>query len=248
MKNNKKSAIQQAVEMLDRIINLKINKPPLPKSQVKQYSVATLPGGLLLRSMGMTKMSPATKKVKQAKEAAKESTAPIGEKGNVGQTIADLLLQIAVPSNQMGTAQNRAFALANYVNNILRPRMASAPGISAPALLPDAAATQKLYQPSAITNLPPLVQRMDATFVSPLSKYKTFMENTEKVQKEMAAKILAQLTRGERPAAYGALGGLGRAPLTSGYEADSYRLPAPKTATTSTIRPQTPTVGVAMIR
>jgi len=196
-----KSAIEQARETFNKLINLKISRAPVPQSQIRDYSVATLPGGLMLRTTGQEKISTPSKKIQAAQR--KEASAGVVNGGTLN-TLRDLLLHMAIPANQMGTAANRAFALANYVNKILAPRMPTTPGIGAPALLPPS--STKFFGPSPVGEL-------GRTPAGPAG-YRTFLENTEKLQKEMAQRFLSQLLRGERQAAFGALGGLGRAPLT----------------------------------
>ena len=200
-----------------------------------------------MRSTGREKVSIPTKKIEKTQRQQQQSTAPIANKAGVARTINDLLLQIAIPANQMGTGASRGFALANYVNKILNPQLPTAAGVSAPALLPSPQAVAKFYRPSAIANLPPLVRKVESTFASPTSRYGNFLENTDRIQQEMARRFLSQFTRGERQAAYGALGGTGRAPLTSGYDTGRYIMPAAKTAASATIKPQTMSPSAGMI-
>jgi len=243
------SAIQQAKDMFDKLVNLKINQAPMPKSIVKNYAVAALPGGRMLMGTGKTKMSSSANKRNVAMTKDRESLAPMGQQQKSRSTIGDLLLQIAVPPGQVGVGEDKAFTFANYLNGLLRPQMPTAPGVGAPALLPDPRTIQKFNVPSAIANLPPILKRPEESFESPLAKYGTFMENTARIQKELAKRFLAQFNRGERGAAYSALGARGKAPLVSKYDENtsSYRLPAPKSATTSEIRPQRPTFNAATI-
>jgi len=241
-----RTAVEQAREMFNRLINLRMNRTPLPSSQMPNYAISTLPGGQMLMSSGKTKVSTPTKRINKARGIDQESLAPIGMGGKVPATIADLLLQIAIPARQIGTGTGRAFTFANYLNQLLRPQMPTAPGLGAPALLPESKDVGKFYTPSAIANLPPLVKRVEDSFASPLAKYGTFLENTDKIQKELAQRFLAQFSRGERPAAYGVLGGTGRTPIISGYE-NKYSLPAPRSATSATVRPQAPTFNAATI-
>jgi len=240
------TAIEQAREMFNRLVNLKINRSPLPKNQMLNYAVASLPGGQMLMSGGKTKMSTPAKKINKAMNTDQESLAPFGADAKTPSTISNLLLQIAMPAGQVGAGGNKALALANYLNQILRPKLPTAPGLGAPALLPDSKDVGKFYSPSSIANLPPLVKGVESSFEQPLSKYGNFLENTDKIQKQMAQKFLSQFSRGERPAAYSAMGGTGKIPIISGYT-EKYSLPAPRSATTSTVRAQAPRFNAATI-
>jgi hypothetical protein len=241
-----KTAVEQAVEMFNKLLSLKINKVPLPASKMLNYAVAALPGGQMLMGNGQTKISTPAKKINKAKNIDQESLAPMGTGQKTPATISDLLLQIAVPAKQIGAGADKTFTFVNYLNQILRPQMPTAPGLGAPALLPDSQAVGKFYTPSAISNLPPLVKRVEDSFESPLAKYGTFLENTDKIQKDLAQRFLSQFSRGERPAVYGVLGGTGRAPVISNYE-NRFSLPAPKSATSAVVKAQIPTFSATTI-
>ncbi len=242
-----KTAIQQAKDTFNRLTNMKINQAPLPTGQVGNYAVASLPGGRVLLGSGKTKLSAAGKKIEKARRLDQESLAPFNQQQKTRATLGDLLLQIAVPARHMGAGGDKAFTFANYLNSLLRPQLSTAPGLGAPALLPDPRTVSKFYTPSAIANLPPTVRGAESLFQSPLAKRGAFVENTERIQKELAERFLAQFARGERPAAYGVLGGRGRVPLTAGHEKGKFSLPAPKSATAASIRPQTPSFNAATI-
>jgi hypothetical protein len=241
-----RTALEQAKEMFSRLVNMKINRAVLPQSKMLNYAVASLPGGQMLMGNGQTKTSTPAKKIDKAVQTDQESLAPIGTNGKTSATIGDLLLQMIIPAAQMGTATDKTFAFTNYLNQILRPSMPTTPGLGAPALLPEPDAVGKFYTPSAIANLPPLVNNIESSFQSPLAKYGTFLENTDKIQKQLAQQFLQQFSHGERPAAYASMGGTGDTPIVSNYQ-NKFAIAAPRSATTATINPQTPRINAATI-
>ncbi len=241
-----KTALDQARAMFDKLVNMKINRAPMPKNQMLNYAISTLPGGQMLMSSGQTKMSTPAKKMNKARIIDQQSLAPMRTGVKTPATLGDLLLQIAIPAKQIGTGTDKAFTFANYLNQILRPKLPTAPGLGAPALLPDSQDVGKFYTPSAIANLPPLVKRVEDSFQSPLAKYGTFLENTDKIQKDLAQRFLAQFSRGERGAAYASMGGMGNTPIISGYDR-KYVLPAPRSTTSASIRAQTPSFSATTV-
>jgi len=241
------TAVRQAKGMFDKLVNMQINRPPLPPSSVSNFAVAALPMGKVLMADGKTKLSSSGKKMDKARKIDRESLAPIGGKNRAAATIGDLLLQISLPPGQITPGGNKAFALANYLSGILRPKLPTTPGIGAPALLPDHKNVSRFYKPSAIANLPSITKSVESTFESPLSKSRTFLENTAKIQKDLAERFLSQFNRGER-GAYAAIGGRGGSPLTAGYKTSEYILPTPDSATSVAVKAQSPTYNAEYIK
>jgi hypothetical protein len=241
------TALEQARMSFDKLVQLsKRRNPAKAQSAVDVFAVAVLPSGNLLMSNGQVKIPAAAKKVAQTTKQQVENVRQIGGRPQVQKVTEDLALQVAIPARHMGTGVNRAMALTNFLNSVLRPRMETQPTFGKTTLLPSPEAVGNFYTPSAIANLPPLMQKVENVMKMPMRQM--FTEDTGAMQKQMMEEFLKKFMRGERPAANAAMGSLGATPrLTADYQNKQFYIPPTQELSYSAIKPQTPSVDKAFI-
>ena len=241
------TALEQARMSFDKLVEISGRRMPAkPRATVDVFAVAVLPSGNILLSNGQVKMPAAAKKVAETNKQQIQNIQPSGGQSQTQKVTGDLSLQVAIPARHMGTGVNRALALTNFLNNILRPKLQTQPSFGKTTLLPAPEAVGKFYSPSAIANLPPLVRKVEDTMRAPT--HQMFTEDTQGIQKTMLEEFLKKFMRGERPAANAAVGQMGSTPrLTADYQNKQFYVPPAKEIAYAAIKPQTPSVDKAFI-
>lgn len=218
------SAIQQARNTFNSMVNMKINRAPLPLSSKRIFPVATLPSGQMLLSDGQTKAPAHMGRIEEMKnQVVNQSLDP--EK--LKQFVQGLPLRIALPTQQLGEGADKIFAFANYLSQILRPSSPPPAQLASQTFLPEMTADLQGATPSAIANLPPLAPDAKSAFEEATDFYSKFFKNEAGIQGALAKDFLAQYARKEEDRGPGLRGF--SLPLVSKY-VDAYQLPTAQNA------------------
>lgn len=217
------SAIEQAKKMFNRIVDLKINRAPLPINKQRIYPVATLGDGIILLSDGTTKIAPV---YKEKEKLVQKDENIIGQTNSVGELVENAPLRMAIPVEQLGKGEDRMFAFVNYLGKLLQPQMAQSPEMGLPAMLPAIETDQKFQVPFALANLPSLTPAPQEV-VESKDFFQRFIRNAQNVQDELRKDFLVQ--QGEKEAYATSVDAIRRLPLIRGYT-ETYRLPTTQNA------------------
>lgn len=216
--------VQAAKKLFQKLVETRLSAAPIPQGDQRIYPVAALPNGRLLLSDGNIRQTP----VMQNVQNMKEKQAFEGSQESPADYLTSLAFNIAVPAQETGkNIGGRAVAFTNYLNSILKPKLASPQETGLPAIVPQMQQVEQTGAftiPSAIANLPKLAPE------TPQYNENKFFENFAKSSEgfmDALKKDFAKITSGEQEANQAR--GFGNLPLVQGY-GTAYRLPTQENA------------------
>lgn len=214
-----KTAIEQAKSTFDRLVNLKINKAPLPVGGNRIFAVATLPNGMVAMSDGSQQVSYPQKKREKLRGDAYEEM--INQDKIIDQQ-RDMTLGVALPESQLGKPGEPGVDLIGFLSRFITPQLQSSPEARLTAMIPAVPTDEDFQRTSALSSLPGTTPERRALFQKG-DFSKKFLQEGKNVQEELMREFLSQINRGESSS----VPGLNRfsAPMIASYE-NRYALPA----------------------
>lgn len=188
-----KTAIEQAKSMFDRLVNLKINKAPLPIGQERVFAVATLPNGMVAMSDGTQKMSFPQKKISDLQKTEYDQ---LINQDKIEEQQKNMTLGVALPESQLNQPGQPGVDLAGFLGKFLTPQLQSSPEAQITALMPTVANDQEFQRTSALSMLPEVTPERKALF-NDGDFSKRFLQEGKNVQEELMKEFLSQINRGE---------------------------------------------------
>ncbi len=225
---NRTATLQRAKDLMERLVNLRINRSPLPLNQQRIYPVAALANGRLLLSNGEIRQTPVMNNIKKMQEEKAFEETPQASAAPQGY-LSTLALNIAVPAKQTGKElAGQALAFTNYLNSVLQPKLEGAPEAGLPAIVPALGEGQASFKvPFEFANLPQLAPKVETAIGQDQSLFANLSQTADKLKEALKGDFLKQIGRGETEA--GNMQRFANLPLVQGY-GTSYRLPQQETA------------------
>lgn len=188
-----KTAIEQAKQTFDRLVKMKINNPPLPINEKRNYSVATLPGGQVMMSDGSQQLSYPQKKIN---ELGGDQYDQMVNQEKLDTLKNNMTLGVALPESQLGVPGQEGVDLIGFLGKFLKPQLTAAPEAGITTILPGAPTEEEFQRTSAFTNLPQLSPEVKSVFQE--SEFaKRFLQQGSNAQEALMKEFLAQANRGE---------------------------------------------------
>jgi len=218
----KVTTLEAAKNLLQKLVDARINRAPLPDVGGRVYPIAALPNGKLLLSDGNQRVKPIMDKLRDLKE----QQAFGDSQKSPSRYLTGLTFNIAVPARQAGEgAVQRAEVFSRYLNSVLQPDLAAPAETGLPALIPEIEQQAQGFTQPVQQKLPKLAPRVEST-INEGKLFNDITKGLDAFKKALKEDFERQFSVSEREVNPSVQGNI---PLVRNY-GQTYALPKAETA------------------